>query len=71
MKKFPASASLTVRMSGVAYKNAAVNIYKYENGKVLKVAEGVQSDENGCIAFPGATETGTYLVSLIKSPKAV
>ena len=71
MKKFPASASLTVHMSGVAYKNAAVNIYKYENGKVLKVAEGIQSDENGCIAFPGATETGTYLVSLIKSPKAV
>lgn len=69
MKKFPASAKLTVHLAGQSYKGAIVNVYKYENGKVMVVAQDVQCDSNGNLSFK-VTSGGTYLVSQLKSPNA-
>lgn len=70
MKKFPAAAELTVHMAGQSYKNAIANVYRYENGKVTVVVEDVPCDSNGNLSFK-VTSGGTYLVSQLKSSKAV
>jgi len=63
MKKLPAKAKLKLRISGVAYRNASVNLYKFENGKTTKIASGVKTDGFGVLEFPDYAADGTYIVS--------
>ena len=62
MSKLPSKATLKLRVSGLMYKNATVNLYKYENGKVTKVASGLKTDGYGVVAIPGYAADGTYLI---------
>lgn len=62
MSKLPSKATLKLRVFGLMYRNATVNLYKYEDGKVTKVASGLKTDGYGVVAIPGYAADGTYLI---------
>jgi len=71
MSKFPAAESqLRIQLMGQSFKGTTVNVYRYENGKVITVAEDLETDGDGFVSFP-VTKPGTYFASRFKSSKAV
>lgn len=71
MAKFPATESqLRIQLMGQSFKEATINVYRYENGRVVTVAEDLQTDGDGFVSFP-VTKPGTYFASHYKSSKAV